>query len=285
MTMNENSETRIAYADQGAGDPVLLIHCSAASRSEWRSLSDVLGREFRAIATDQWGCGESPSWSGRNAFTLADEAAPIVDIMERVGRPMHLVGHSYGGGVALRVARERRALTRSLTLIEPSCFHLLRNGGDKDEAFFAEIAKVAAGVSESISNGDLWGGMAKFVDYWDHAGAWDEMPYNSRIKLCQRLHKVSLDFHALFEEQANLETYAALDVSTLILCGQHSPGPSRRIVEMLTEIMPRAKLSQVPGAGHMSPLTHPGVINDQILNHLRTLSNGEKIPVQRRRAA
>ena len=46
-------------------------------------------------------------WNGDHAFTLADEAAAIVSMIDALGRPVHLVGHSYGGAVALRVARER----------------------------------------------------------------------------------------------------------------------------------------------------------------------------------
>jgi pimeloyl-ACP methyl ester carboxylesterase len=268
MTTAEMNETRIAYSDTGAGEPVLLIHCSSASGSEWLSLCDTIGADFRSIAPDQWGCGQSDPWTGQGAFTLAEEAAPILEIIESLGVPVHLVGHSYGGGVALRVARERPEMILSLTLIEPSSFHLLRRGTCGDRALFSEIARVADAVKEAMSSGDYWGGMAHFVDYWSGEGAWNEMSHKARMKMCQRLGKVVLDFRALFEEPAGLEDYADLPLPTLILCGERSPGPSRRIVEMLETTLPRARLERIPGAGHMSPVTHPDAVNAAISKHL-----------------
>ena len=285
MATIESNQARIAYAETGAGDPVLMLHCSSACGSEWRSLCDRLGEEFRLIAPDQWGCGKSDPWTGRGAFTLAEEAAPILDLIYRVGKPVHLVGHSYGGGVALRVARKRPDMIRSLTLVEPSCFHLLRGGHALDRALFGEIAGVAGDVTEAVASGDYWGGMAHFVDYWNGPGAWQGMPHAARMKLSQRLGKVVLDFRALFEEPASLAAYAALTMPTLILRGERSPGPSRRIVDLLVSAMPRARLARIPDAGHMSPMTHPEPVNAAIADHLRHGAIGQAPLLPQDRAA
>jgi pimeloyl-ACP methyl ester carboxylesterase len=159
-------------------------------------------------------------------------------------------------------------MIRSLTLIEPSSFHLLRRGNHDEQALFGEIANVADAVKEAVSTGDYWRGMARFVDYWNGEGAWDGMPHKARMTLCQRLGKVMLDFRALFEEPADMDDYAALPLPTLILCGERSPGPSRRIVEMLATAMRLARVERIPGAGHMSPVTHPDAVNAAIREHL-----------------
>ena len=268
MKTIENNGTYVAYSDTDTGEPVLLIHCSSASGTEWRSLCETLGEEFRPIAPDQWGCGRSDPWVGRGAFTLSEEAAPIVQIIDDIGTPVHLVGHSYGGGVALRVARERPEMIRSLTLIEPATFHLLRRGSGADQVLFREIATVAETVKEAVTTGDYWAGMAHFVDYWSGEGAWSTMSHEARLKMSQRLAKVMLDFRALLDEPATLEDYAALTHRTLILCGENSPGPSRRIVDMLAAVMPGARIERIPGAGHMSPLTHPDHVNSAIREHV-----------------
>ena len=46
-------------------------------------------------------------WCGERAFSLAGEAAPILSTIDRLAAPIHVVGHSYGGGLALRIAAER----------------------------------------------------------------------------------------------------------------------------------------------------------------------------------
>ncbi len=274
MAFVEISETRSVDSTETIRDPVLLIHCSTASGAVWQGLCETLEEDFTTLAPDQWGCGQSDPWTGQGAFTLEDEAAPILDIIERNGLPVHLVGHSYGGSVALRVARARPDLVLSLTLIEPSSFHLLRRGTPADQALFDEIAAVARVVTEAVCSGNYWGGMARFVDYWNGDGAWDGMPHKLRMTLCQRLGKVSLDFRALFEEPACLADHAALMVPTLILCGESSPGPSRRIVELLATTMPRARVARISGAGHMSPITHPRAVNDLIHRYLSRMASG-----------
>ena len=105
----------------------------------------------------------------RSEFNLVSEAAPIIGLIRNIGTPVHLVGHSYGGGVALRIARELPELIRSLTLIEPSSFHLLKEGDPDDQILLQEVIDVAEAVSEAVSSGKYWSGTGHFVDYWSGA--------------------------------------------------------------------------------------------------------------------
>ena len=157
---------------------------------------------------------------------------------------------------------------------------IVRQGGASERALFAEIAGVADTVRRAATRGDYWNGMARFVNYWNGDGAWAELSHEARIKLSQRLGKVVLDFQALFEEPAILADYAVLTPPTLIVCGERSPGPSRRIVEMLAGAMPHARVAPIAGAGHMSPLTHRDAVNAAIRDHLHHTT-----AAHRRRAA
>jgi pimeloyl-ACP methyl ester carboxylesterase len=279
MPTVETKQSTITYSETGKGEPVVLVHCSSASGTEWTALCHELGDTFRCIMPDQWSCGQSDPWPGYAPFTLAEEAAPIAELIDRLESPVHLVGHSYGGGVALRIARERPAMIRSLTLVEPSIFHVLNNIGPEEQELYREILNVAEVVKRAVGTGDFWGGMSRFVDYWNGAGAWDAMPVEARVKLSRRLAKVVLDFRALFAEPATLGDYGTLACPTLILCGERSPGPSRRIVEMLGESMVDVQVREISGAGHMSPLTHPDAVNPAIAAHIEAMSS------QRRMAA
>jgi len=279
MPTVKTKQSTINYAETGQGEPVVLIHCSSASGSEWTALCNELSNRFLCIMPDQWSCGHSDPWPGNGPFTLAEEAAPVVELIDRLDSPVHLVGHSYGGGVALRVARERPAMIRSLTLIEPSIFHVLNGTGPKEQKLYREISDVAEAVKLAVNTGDLWDGMDRFVDYWNGVGAWDAMPLEARLKLSRRLAKVVLDFRALFAEPATLADYATLSCATLVVCGERSPGPSRRIVEMLEQAMADVRVREISGAGHMSPLTHPEAVNRAIVEHIEARSS------QRRMAA
>ncbi len=123
--------------------PVIALHCSGAGAGQWRELAEALGPGYRLAAPEHYGCDRSGPWTGTHAFTLADEAARTFELIDRSERKVHLVGHSYGGGVALHVALARPGRIASLALYEPTTFHLLKAMGDRGAAALAEITGIA----------------------------------------------------------------------------------------------------------------------------------------------
>ena len=119
--------------------PVIALHCSGAGAGQWRQLGETLGPAYTLFAPEHYGCERTGPWTGTHAFTLADEAARTVDRIDRSMNKVHLVGHSYGGGVALHVVLARPARIASLALYEPSAFHLLKIMGARGAAAFGEI--------------------------------------------------------------------------------------------------------------------------------------------------
>ena len=95
------------------------------------------------LAPEHYGCESTGPWTGEHAFTLADEAARAIALIDQSEGKVHLVGHSYGGGVALHVALARPERIASMALYEPSAFHLLRQMGERGAEAFAEITSVA----------------------------------------------------------------------------------------------------------------------------------------------
>ncbi len=108
----------------------------------------------------------------RARLYLADEAARTIGFIDRSDRKVHLVGHSYGGGVALRAAVERPDRIASLTLYEPSAFHLLKAMGARGAVALAEIQGIAAQIADGVITGDYRGGVSSFLDDWGGPGAW-----------------------------------------------------------------------------------------------------------------
>jgi pimeloyl-ACP methyl ester carboxylesterase len=254
-------------------EAVVLLHCSGSSGAQWRALAAGLSSRFRAIMPDLIGYGGAAPWSGRGAFSLAREAAGIRSLLGRVGEPVHLVGHSYGGAVALHIARTRPELLRSVTLIEPTAFHLLRNGDATDAAALREIMSVAADARAALAVGDYGGGCARFVDYWSGPGTWACMPAEKRAAFAPQLAKVVLDFHALLAEPAELEDVCDIAPPTLLIQGGCTTLPSRCVCARLRIALPEASFRVVQGAGHMAPLTHREQVNALIGAHVEAHSS------------
>src|SRR5262249_10597540 len=257
-------------AENAGSTPVIALHCSGAGGSQWRQLAETLGPTYQLFAPEHYGCERADSWSGMHAFTSADEAARTIDLIDRTDRKVHLVGHSYGGGVALHVALARLGRIASLSLYEPSAFHLLKEMGERSNLAFAEIANITRVTGQGVVAGDYAGAAAAFVDYWGGQGAWAALRPTVRAALIRWVPKAPLDFRALIEEPTSLAAYGRLHMPVLVMRGEHAPLPTLTIVEMLSSVLPEARLAVIGGAGHMGPLTHGSAVSELIAAHIDT---------------
>jgi pimeloyl-ACP methyl ester carboxylesterase len=107
------------------GSPILLVHGDFGDGFEsWGSACAPIGRRRRTVVIDRPGFGDDLSADTR--FSIADEARALLDVPAQMGIPsFHLVGHSYGGLIALEMAIMRPDILRSLHLIEPPLLDLL----------------------------------------------------------------------------------------------------------------------------------------------------------------
>lgn len=268
--------------DDGAGCasrfpvPVIALHCSGADGSQWRKLPGVLGPRYETFTPSFIGCAEIGPWTGERAFMLADEARAVIGLVDVLATPVHLVGHSYGGAVALKVASARPSAIASLTLYEPSAFHLLRQVGERGRGAHAEIEAIASAISAGLVSGAYQAAAAHFVDYWNGAGAWATLRPGVRDALIRWLPKAPLDFRALIEDTTAITSYDRITCAAHIIRGEYARGPSRLIAEILARALPGTTLDVLPGAGHMGPVTHPTEVNACIAGYIRAaaLSGG-----------
>src|SRR5437867_3258802 len=91
----------IAYQDVGSGPTIILAHCSGASHRVWAPLVDALSTRYRVLAPDLLGYGQSEPWPINARLHPWSDLSALVALAGRVDEPVHLVGHSYGGTVAL----------------------------------------------------------------------------------------------------------------------------------------------------------------------------------------
>ena len=258
--------------------PVIALHCSGASGKQWRDLSQALAGRFNVIAPDLIGCGENSRWHGEGPFQLTSEAAAVIDIIDACDVPVHLVGHSYGGGVALRVAIERPNRVASLSLYEPTSFHALKAAGPDGWDALTEIRAVAREISQGIANGAYRAAARRFVDYWNGSGAWNRLRPEVQADLVRWVPKAALDFRALIEERIPLEAYRRARIPMLLMHGDDSPMPAQLVAHKLARSLNPRVVQIIAGAGHMGPLTHAEIVNRAILDHLRAVE-AQRVPL------
>ena len=251
----------------GQGTAVAL-HCSGATGRQWRRLEEQGAGAIRVVAPDLFGTASVGNWTGQHAFSLADEAQHVLSLPDLGQGRFHLVGPSYGGGVALKLAAMVPERIASLSLYEPSAFHLLHVLGARGRAAFGDIRRVARATSEALLDGHYQAGAAHFVEYWNGPGSWAAMKPELQAEMVRFLPKACLDFRALFDEDTPREAYRAFRFPVLIMSGEFAPAPTRVVAEGLAALVPGAVSKRIGGAGHMGPFTHAEAVTSSIMSHI-----------------
>jgi pimeloyl-ACP methyl ester carboxylesterase len=243
---------------------VIALHCSLGSGRQWSKLVEQLGPGHDVIAPDIAGYGDNRAGL-ELPVTLTEEIAALCGI-DRAAGPVHLVGHSYGGAIAFKMATASPFAdrVRSLTLIEPVLPTLL-DAGDADREQFARLARE---VSADLWNRQPARAIDRFLTFWSGSAPPEELPPDAKLRLAERVEKVAFDFTAAFDELTVAAAAACIRVPTLLISGGLSPRLTQRIVERLAAIIPDAETRHVVTAGHMLPITHARLVNPEITAHI-----------------
>lgn len=243
------------WFDEGSGPPILLLHSSGASRRQWARLREPWRDRYRALGLDLWGYGETPFPAQPGEFRLDREVELARALLGRIDEPFHIVGHSYGGAVGLRLALDQPGQVLSVSVHEPVLFHLLRDQHCTEE--WAEISRISGEVLRLISRQDLSGGASVFVDYWSGAGAWRSLTADQQERTAAAARKAPLDFAALFAESDPLTRFGDLAGKVLVTVGERTRAPAAKVAALLGSVLGPDSLRTIPGAGHMAPITAP----------------------------
>jgi len=255
---------RNAVLAAGFGTPVLLLHGSASSSAMWTPVINALKARFRLLAPDLIGYGRTDSWPDGQTFQLDDELRLIEPLIEHLPGGVHVVAHSYGGVVALALARAGRIGIRSLTLIEPVAFHMARS----DPQAWAEVERFSGGFGQRMAKGETEDAMRHFVDYWSRAGVWEAMDEGTRAHMRRSASKIMQEFDAASADPL-IDTLRDVAFPVRLIAGDKSPLPVRRIAALIVERLPKASLEVFAGANHLLPSTHHRALSEWLLKTLQ----------------
>ncbi len=180
--------------------------------------------------------------------------------------PIHLVGHSYGGAIAFKIATDSPLAhrVRSLTLIEPVLPTLpLESGADR--RLHDRFVVLAHTLYEDLSDGHFSEAIDKFLAFWAGPGSSENIAAKTRIRLIEHAEKLAFDFEAALGEKDVAAAAAAIQIPTLLFSGGLSPYLTQRIVQRLASTINGAKTRHLPAQ-------RPG--SGRRFQHRRTLVRG-----------
>lgn len=253
----------------GSGTPVVMLHSALSSKLQWYRLIQRLSKRYLTIAVDLYGSGDSPYPPSPETFCLSDEVNLVESLLEKVipgNAQFHLVGHSYGGAVALRMAYKIPERVKSLALFEPVAFHLI----PPNETLYHEVRKRGETIKKMVEEGKLTEATEHFVDYWSGSGAFSRFSKDVQTILVEGVKKLPLNQKALIEEPLTLDEYRFIRTPVLLMAGLQSPPDSRHLVELLSVHLPNCRVQMVNG-GHMAPVNMSDPVNTLIESFINNL--------------
>jgi 3-oxoadipate enol-lactonase len=249
----------LPYDELGTGDAVVLLHAGVADRRMWSEhLEPLADAGYRVVAIDLPGFGDAVP--GVGSVSPWNDILATMDGLE-LDRAT-LVGNSFGGAVALRVAALATRRVRSMVLIsipvpgvEPS----------------TQVQAVWAAEEAALEREDVEGAVDAVLEAW----LIDDAPpaLRERVAVMQRRAiELQRDAVEVGEDDdpvgEDLDAVSGLDIPTLVIAGARDFVDFVRGAEMLAGALPRARLVVIGDAGHLAPLETPKRFRDLLLEFL-----------------
>jgi pimeloyl-ACP methyl ester carboxylesterase len=250
MTYIDVAGVHTWYAEQGAGQPLLLLHGAFTDASEFGANAPALAEHFRVLMPERRGHGHTPDVAGPISYdVMAEDMIAFIEGLN-LGRP-HLVGHSDGANVALLVALARPDLVSQLVLISGN--------------FHYDGLLEALDVGELASNGFL-------------IEAYAQVSPDGREHFAEVAAKVG----RMIASEPTLTTDDLRQVAarTLVMAGDDDAIAPEHTLAMYQAI-PDSELAIVPGTSHALILEKPALCNQILIEFLATGPVPTFMPVRR----
>lgn len=235
----------------GGGQPIILLHSSLSSRKQWLPLVKKLANNYLCINLDILGYGDAEQVEHANQYTINTEVERILTCLSEHGvkeQHFHLIGHSYGGAIALALAQRVPQQLVSLSLFEPVAFHLLKQS-NADAYHFVEQ------FSAQLKNASPAEAAQQFVDFWNGQGFFSSLPTKVQTEMEHAMQKVHLDFQGILSARYQLACLSDIKCPSLILAGQQTQNISTTLSCAIANNLTNVTYKTTTG-GHMAPISH-----------------------------
>jgi len=257
-TVRSKDGTLIAFEKSGKGSPLVLVHGTSADHTRWAPVLPPLRSRFTVYAIDRRGRGGS---GDSNPYAIEREFADIAAVVNSIGEPVNLLGHSYGAICSLEAATRSNSLCR-LILYEPpiqtgmgiyppqmlSAMRELLAKGDRDGTvtfFMREIPRVPPHELELLRAAPAWQGRVAAA------------------------HTIPREMDASNGGyQFDRAKFARVTTPTLLLLGGDSPAFLAAATHSLHEILPNNRLVVMPGQQHTAMNTAPNLFVGAVFDFL-----------------
>jgi pimeloyl-ACP methyl ester carboxylesterase len=252
------AEVKLFYREAGEGPPLLLIHGFGASSFTWRKLAPTLAETHRVIAVDLKGFGQSEKPFDER-YSVFDQAELLAELIEEKDlRDLTLIGHSFGGGVALALALEERLNGRIARLVLLDSIAYPQN----IPVFFRMLdVPVVSQLGIRMVPPAVQARLALKIAYFDASKIEpDEVEaYAAPLKTAAGKHAIIHSARQIMPDgiEELTERYKMIELPTLILWCDHDRIVPLDVGIKLRRTLPNSTLRVVEECGHMPQEEQP----------------------------
>lgn len=244
----------------GAGTDVLLVHGALGDYRQWAGIAADLRARHTVVAISRRYHWPNPAPEKDAEYSYERHRDELLEYIDARGAPVHLVGHSYGAGIALLAAIAKPGAIRTLTVIEPAFHSLLPDGHPELPGEIASRASMRSTVQMLVNQGDDESATRAMIDWTQGGpGGFTLLPPDAQHVLLQNAASVGPTFSRPAPE-VTPQQVSTLPMPTLVLRGARTRLYYRLIAETVASAVPNARRAQVPDAGHMSIVERPEAV-------------------------
>ena len=255
----------VSYIDEGAGEPVILIHGIPTWSYLWHKLIPVLSKQNRVLAPDLAGFGYSDK--GDNFDRAIDKQAELIDAwMNETGfEAANIVAHDIGGGVALRLAtlfpkRVRKLCVMNGVSYDSWAIEAMIQLGHPSAYKIASASTTVATLRQMLKQGFAETPEDEILD-----GIF--APYTTEVGKLSLIRNATALNTNLTTEITHL--LPQIEAETLILWGVDDKFQLLKYGERLADDIPNARLVKIEKARHFVMIDQPEIVAKHVSNFLK----------------
>jgi pimeloyl-ACP methyl ester carboxylesterase len=277
--MIADARGRIDYEEGGAGPTLVLVPGSCSTGAAWRPVMAAWGDRFRCVTTSLLGYGGTAERRTSRDPSMAHEAEALEAVVRTAGGRVHLVGHSFGGLVALAVALRRRVALASLVVIEAPAAQVLQDNGE--QRLYRAFRRMTEDYFAAFAGGNA-DAIATMIDFYGGAGTFASWPPRVRAYAVETTAVNILDWASAYGFPLPAAALAAVDLPVLVLQGGASHPAVQRANALLSEGIPGASCVTIGDAAHFMIATHAHQVARLIARHVDGAEAGRRFDAEGR---
>jgi pimeloyl-ACP methyl ester carboxylesterase len=261
--------TALTYVEAGNGPPVVLVHGSLGDYRTWTGEMDTFATKYHVIAYSLRHHYPNNQWTDGQPYSVQVHLADLVALLQTLNLgSVHLVGHSYGGQIAVLLAKDHPDLLRTLVLAEASLGGMIA-GNEEAKPQLAQVGATMKAAQSLVQNGQSEQAAVTFFDFVNEpSGGFKGMPEFYQNGIRQNASTIKPMLASPPPPSFTCEDAKNITMPALLIEGELTQKYRKMVNAELRRCLPNATVVTVPGAAHPLEMINPKGFNEAVLQFL-----------------